>query len=56
MMTIVGLGLVIFLIRLLVLRGLATIVESALLRQLTVRVMATPSRTLPAEVVMPPLA
>ena len=56
MMTIIALGLIVFLIRLLILRGLATIVETALLRQLTVRVMATPSRTLPAEVVMPPLA
>lgn len=56
MMTIVGLGLVVLLIRLLVLRGLAMIVESVLLRQLTVRVLAIPARTLPAEVVMPPLA
>ena len=54
MMTIVGLGLIILLIRLLVLRGLATIVETALLRELKVHVLAT--HTLPAEVVMPPLA
>lgn len=52
MMTVVGLGLVGLLMRLVVLRGLATIVQSMILRQLTVSVQAVPARTLPAEVAM----
>jgi len=52
LMTVVGLGLLVILARFIVLRGLAILIHSMVLRQLTVRVLATPARTLPAEIAM----
>lgn len=52
LMTVVGLGLLVILARFIVLRGLAMLIQSMILRQLTVRVLETPTRTFPVEVAM----
>jgi hypothetical protein len=53
LMSVVTVGLVIGLVRFVVLRGLAMLIQSAIVRELKVHVLATPARTLPAEVVLP---
>lgn len=52
LMTVVGLGLLGILARFIALRGLARLVQSVVLRQLTVHVLPTPARALPREVAM----
>ena len=56
MMSVVGIGLLAILARMVALRGLAMLIQSMILRELKVRVLATPARTLPAEVAMADLA
>ena len=56
LMTVVTVGLILGLIRFVVLRGLARLIQSAIIRELKVHVLATPARTLPAEVAMSELA
>jgi hypothetical protein len=55
-MTVVTVGLILGLIRVVVSRGLARLVQSAIIRELKVHVLATPVRTHPAEVAMSELA